>query len=39
MKNANVERCLASKIKRWVFPAPKGGGIVIVTYPFIFKPS
>lgn len=39
MKNANVENCLASKIKRWVFPAPKGGGIVVVTYPFIFKPS
>lgn len=39
MKNAGVENCLASKIKRWVFPAPKGGGIVIVTYPFIFKPS
>jgi len=39
MKNAGVENCLAAKIKRWVFPAPKGGGIVIVTYPFIFKPS
>lgn len=39
MKNASVENCLAAKIKRWVFPAPKGGGIVVVTYPFIFKPS
>lgn len=39
MKNAGVENCLADKIKRWVFPAPKGGGIVVVTYPFIFKPS
>lgn len=39
MKNASVENCLAGKIKRWVFPAPKGGGIVVVTYPFIFKPS
>lgn len=39
MKNANVEKCLKKKIRRWVFPAPKGGGIVLVKYPFIFKPS
>lgn len=39
MKNANVEGCLATKIKTWVFPKPKGGGIVIVNYPFVFKQS
>ncbi|HEY1099572.1 MAG TPA: AgmX/PglI C-terminal domain-containing protein, partial [Myxococcota bacterium] len=39
MKNANVENCLASRIKGWVFPKPKGGGIVIVNYPFVFKQS
>lgn len=39
MKNANVESCLASRIKTWVFPKPKGGGIVIVNYPFVFKQS
>lgn len=39
MKNANVENCLATKIKTWVFPKPKGGGIVIVSYPFVFKQS
>jgi hypothetical protein len=39
MKNANVESCLASRIKGWVFPKPKGGGIVIVNYPFVFKQS
>ncbi len=37
MKNANVEGCLATKVKTWVFPKPKGGGIVIVNYPFVFK--
>ena len=37
MRNANVEGCLATKIKTWVFPKPKGGGIVIVNYPFVFK--
>jgi len=39
MKNPNVENCLASRIKTWVFPKPKGGGIVIVNYPFVFKQS
>jgi hypothetical protein len=37
MKNANVENCMASRIKTWVFPKPKGGGIVLVSYPFVFK--
>jgi hypothetical protein len=37
MNNRNVEACLETKIKRWKFPAPKGGGIVTVRYPFIFK--
>jgi TonB family protein len=31
-----VEKCVAKKVKRWVFPKPKGGGIVIVRYPFNF---
>lgn len=39
MKNANVEQCLATKIRTWVFPKPKGGGIVVVNYPFVFKQS
>lgn len=37
MNNANVERCMAERIRRWVFPEPKGGGIVIVNYPFNFS--
>ncbi len=39
LKNAKVERCVLSKIRTWRFPKPKGGGIVIVKYPFIFKTS
>lgn len=39
MKSPAVENCIAQRIRRWVFPAPKGGGIVVVKYPFIFKPS
>ncbi len=37
MKNATVENCLASRIKKWVFPKPKDGDNVIVHYPFVFK--
>jgi len=37
MKNAAVESCIAGKVRGWRFPRPKGGGIVIVTYPFIFR--
>ena len=37
LKNKKVEKCMVGKIKHWVFPAPKGGGIVNVNYPFVFK--
>ena len=39
MHDHNVETCVASKIKTWRFPIPKGGGEVFVTYPFIFTPG
>ncbi len=39
MKNDAVSACLIEKIKTWKFPKPKGGGIVIVSYPFVFKQS
>lgn len=35
--NVGVEACLATRIKQWTFPAPAGGGIVTVSYPFVFK--
>ena len=37
--NAEVEKCIAEQIKKIKFPKPKGGGIVIVNYPFKFKPE
>jgi TonB family protein len=37
--NTNVERCMQNKIRRWTFPAPKGGGVVKVNYPFNFSSS
>jgi TonB family protein len=37
MNNAGVEECLVRKIRSWEFPRPRGGGLVIVTYPFLFN--
>jgi TonB family protein len=34
-----TENCIASEIKRWKFPLPRGGGQVSVSYPFVFTPS
>jgi len=34
-----VGRCIVSKVKTWTFPKPKGNGVVVVTYPFLFKPA
>jgi hypothetical protein len=36
MGNARVEGCLVQAVRRWEFPYPSGGGIVIVSYPFDF---
>ncbi len=36
MNNATVEQCILRVIRRIRFPTPKGGGEVIVTYPFMF---
>jgi TonB family protein len=37
MNNAVVEDCIVKAVRRWQFPAPTGGGIVIVSYPFVLK--
>jgi hypothetical protein len=37
MNNKAVETCIAARIKSWTFPKPKGGGTVLVSYPFLFK--
>ncbi len=39
VNNAELEACVAGRVRTWVFPKPKGGGMVVVTYPFIFKQS
>jgi TonB family protein len=39
MGNARVENCAVQAVKRWEFPKPLGGGIVIVSYPFVLTPA
>lgn len=39
MQDRSVGRCLVNALRRWRFPEPQGGGIVIVTYPFVFRPG
>jgi hypothetical protein len=37
MGSSAVEGCIAAAVRRWTFPAPKGGGIVQVSYPFVLN--
>ena len=37
LNDVQVERCVADVIRKMTFPKPRGGGVVIITYPFIFK--
>jgi TonB family protein len=39
VRNAELETCVAGRVRTWEFPKPKGGGVVIVTYPFVFSQS
>jgi len=36
LDSAAVEGCLEARFQRFRFPEPKGGGIAIVAYPFVF---
>jgi TonB family protein len=33
----SVGQCISSAVRRWQFPAPEGGGIVTVNYPFTLQ--
>jgi len=34
-----AEQCMLTRIRRWKFPEVPGGGIVTVTFPWVFKPA
>ncbi len=39
MGSPAVDKCVVDRFYAMQFPEPKGGGIVIVSYPFIFSPG
>jgi TonB family protein len=39
LNSSTAENCMLSRIRRWRFPEPKGGGVVAVTYPWLFSPA
>jgi TonB family protein len=38
LANRAVETCTVNAVRRWEFPQPQGGGLVMVSYPFLFTP-
>ncbi|MGZ3479032.1 MAG: AgmX/PglI C-terminal domain-containing protein, partial [Myxococcaceae bacterium] len=32
-----LDQCISGRVLLWIFPKPKGGGVAVVTYPFVFK--
>jgi len=39
LSNVRVESCTLLAVRRWEFPKPAGGGLVNVSYPFVFTPA
>jgi hypothetical protein len=39
LDDAKVHECMMSRIQSWAFPKPKGGGIAVITYPWILRSS
>jgi hypothetical protein len=37
LPNEEVQRCIMARIVTWEFPKPRGGGIAIVTYPWVLR--
>jgi hypothetical protein len=37
LNNRAVECCILAAVRSWQFPAPEGGGIIVVTYPFVLE--
>lgn len=37
MNSPPVEHCIADSVRRWEFPQPAGGGVVVVSYPFLLQ--
>ena len=36
LRNPRAETCIVQAVRHWEFPYPPGGGLVTVSYPFVF---
>lgn len=39
LRSVAVESCVVQAVRRWTFPQPSGGGLAIVSYPFLLTPA
>ncbi|MGC4117504.1 MAG: AgmX/PglI C-terminal domain-containing protein [Myxococcales bacterium] len=39
LNDSELSACLLSRFRSWIFPAPKGGGSALVTYPVWLRPT
>jgi hypothetical protein len=39
LQDDKVHRCMMDRIMSWQFPKPKGGGVAVITYPWILRSS
>jgi hypothetical protein len=37
--DVRVQACILAAVRRWEFPVPRGGGLVMVSYPFLLVPA
>jgi hypothetical protein len=37
LEDGKVHECMMARITSWQFPKPKGGGIAVITYPWILR--
>jgi hypothetical protein len=39
LEDSKVHECMMARVTSWTFPKPKGGGIAVITYPWILRSS
>jgi hypothetical protein len=39
LEDSKVHECMMARITSWEFPKPKGGGMAVITYPWILRSS
>jgi hypothetical protein len=39
LNDPQLNACLLTRFRSWIFPAPKGGGSALVTYPVWLRPT